>query len=150
MEACIVVDCGAPSLFASWQTYGGGIYNSGTLWMDNCRVSRCYAVGTGSDGLGGGGILNEGNLTISTSVIESCSAGGEEEGGGIQNFGTAVLCGCTVSNCEGYYGGGIESQAGILAITNSTIVDCFSDFGGGLFLGAGGTEFTCGLYDSEK
>jgi hypothetical protein len=143
MEACIVVDCGAPSLFASWQTYGGGIYNSGTLWMDNCRVSRCYAVGTGSDGLGGGGILNERNLTISASVIESCSAGGEEEGGGIQNFGTAVLCGCTVSNCEGFYGGGIESW-GNLAITNSTIVDCWSDFGGGLFLGAGGPNSLVG------
>ena len=84
MEASVVADCSAISGWGD-PSFGGGIFNDGTLRMRNCRISRCAVAGRG---MGGGGILNEGNLTMSESVIESCAAYGDGDGGGISNRGT--------------------------------------------------------------
>lgn len=142
MEASVVANCGFDPLDYYSAIEGGGIYNSGTLRMTNCRVSSCVANNIGGVAVAGGGILNAGNLTMSASVIESCWTAGEDDGGGMLNQGTAVLCDCMVSNCSGFWGGGIESW-GTLAMTNSIIVNNYcADLGGGLIVG--GTNWLVG------
>ena len=114
MEASIIANSTSGS-YVKDTGGGGGIYNSGTLRMRNCRVSGCWASVAG-------GILNASSLTMNESVVESCGTGIEGDGGGILNGGIAAFCGCTVSNCSAFWGGGIESY-GNLAITNSTIAE---------------------------
>jgi hypothetical protein len=145
MEACAIFDCGfIPAALRNCP--GGGIYNDGALWMTNCGISRCHAA---EDPDAGGGIHNEGTLMMSASVIESCSSTFEGDGGGLLNKGTAVLIDCTVSNCYGFWGGGIESY-GNLAITNSTIIDnyAYDDFGGGII--CWGTNWLVGCTIAEN
>jgi len=135
IEASVVANCGSDPYSPPYGPLtgpGGGIYNSGTLRMTNCRISRCIAMGVDSE-VSGAGVFNVGDLTMSASVIESCRSYADYDGGGIYNAGSAALNGCTVSNCVGFLGGGISSW-GTLAITNSTVVASSADFGGGLFL----------------
>lgn len=70
---------------------GGGIFNAGTLALNNVVVSLC----TMGNQLGGG-IFNSGTLTLTSSQVSDNSAGnpdGEGEpggGGGIYNFGGTI------------------------------------------------------------
>jgi len=75
---------------------GGGIYNQGTLLLNNVSVRSSSATN-------GGGIYNEGTLTIQeedggrSSVFLNTAA---SNGGGIYNQGTLYLCGATVTENE--------------------------------------------------
>ena len=110
---------------------GGGIFNEGTLNVDNSMVSNNTAVGLG------GGIKNPGVLTVNNSNINENSAGGD--GGGIFNFGnggssgptaettpgvpgTAHINDSTVSNnISGSFGGGISNSGGVVYVTSTTV-----------------------------
>jgi hypothetical protein len=83
---------------------GGGIYNAGTLTLNNVTVSGNTA--SSSDGNAqGGGIYNSGTLTVSASVISGNTAtntsGGEAAGGGICNTSGATFFSLTDSTVSG-------------------------------------------------
>ena len=48
---------------------GGGIYNNGTMTVNQCTLSG------NSDGKGGGGIGNDGTLTLFNSIVAGNTAG---------------------------------------------------------------------------
>ncbi len=121
---------------------GGGIYNSGTLNVADCRVT-----GNTTPTSEGGGIDNAGTqLTLTNCQIDNNTA--SFSGGGIiARSGTVKIAKCTVSNnsvtgATGGAGGGIESDCPTLIITNSTFSGNHADnsganSGGGIYVGAG-------------
>jgi len=93
-----------------------GIFNGGTLSLNNCTV-------TGNSGDAGGGIRNYGLLGVTNSTISGNSAG---HGGGIYNHPTGSLtlhsttiCSNTIFGSIG--GGGIQNNSGIVNVRNSII-----------------------------
>src|SRR5262249_7751540 len=48
---------------------GGGIYNNGTLTLNNATVSSNYTHTDGFGGGGGGGIYNSGTLTLNNTTV---------------------------------------------------------------------------------
>ena len=93
---------------------GGGIWNNGTLVLNNSTVS-------GNTGGGGSGIFNSfGTITLTNSTI-SANTGGR--GSGIfNNRGTITLTNSTISgNLADTSGGGLMNQ-GPMTILNITIV----------------------------
>src|SRR5208337_2094148 len=116
---------------------GGGIFNAGTLTVNNSTFTDNYAYD-------GGGISNYGTLTVNNSTFTDNSSHGG--GGGIFNDpGTLTVNNSTFTNnsapdgTDQGYGGGICNQGGsALNITNSTFTDN-SAFGGGGISSNGGT-----------
>ena len=100
--------------------WGGGIYNAGTLTLNNSTVSSNSAGIFGDIGnASGGGIGNAGTLTLNNSTVSSNTTNGY--GGGIYNLGTLTLNNSTVSgNSAGVYGGGIYN--GSVGVANSSTV----------------------------
>jgi len=105
---------------------GGGIANDGTLTMDNCTISD------NSSGANGGGVANTGMLTITNSTISGNTASSKQSsGGGIANTGMLTVTNSTISGNQSNHGtflsgqssgGGIANfDSGTLTITNSTV-----------------------------
>ncbi len=140
--------CGAMPCIVSGNSgdFGGGIYNTGDLSLDNTVVDGNFAAERGggiysiaaastvtltggssvvnnhaSDG--GGGIVNDegGTLDVGLGTVISNNLGGDA-GGGLLNYGTANLLGGNGENEE------------IIVENNSS-----SDAGGGILNGTGGT-----------
>jgi uncharacterized repeat protein (TIGR01451 family) len=118
-----------------YDTYGGGIFNGGTLYLTDSTVSGNVADSSG------GGIYNSGTLTINNSSISGNTAGPESlyantGGGGIYNSsGTLVLNNSTVSQNKilgSYYGSSINHSWGSLIVNNSTISD--NSNGAGIYI----------------
>ena len=111
--------------------FGGGIFNSGTLTLNQCTLSGNSATGTRGYAGGGGGIDNEGTLTLN-----QCTLSGNYAvfGGGISNNGTLTLNQCTLSgnSASGYggFGGGI-SNGGTLTLNQCTLSGNTAGSGGG-------------------
>ncbi len=114
---------------------GGGIYNSGTLTVTDSTIS-----GNESFYPGGGGIFNNGTLAVTHSLISgNHTTGRGDDGGGIDNQGTASLADCTltgnsedsidnlgrmtVTDCaiSGNAGDGVFNLSGPLTVTGCTI-----------------------------
>jgi len=123
-------------------TYGGGIYNSGTLTIVSSVVSGNLAGGLRGQRGHGGGIYNSGRLTINNTTISGNRAGCGNycsgQGGGIFNDSSGSLiienssitgnsAGATLSVA---YGGGIYNS-GRVAINNSTVGGNTASFGQG-------------------
>ncbi len=98
--------------------------------------------------ISGGGIYNTGYLEVISSTIQENIGG--TGGGGINNYGTAIIHQSTiVSNSAPYdgLGGGIYNS-GVLTLTNSTVkgnsalVDEFGSNAGGVFNGGEYAEIT--------
>jgi hypothetical protein len=127
---------------------GGGINNSGTLVLNNNKISRNtanqYFAGQG------GGIYNNGTLTINKSTISgntaaASSSGIAGQGAGINNARTLVINKSTISGntatggYDGGVGGGMFNYFGTVTINDSTIsgnsaTDGTSRaYGGGIF-----------------
>ncbi len=123
---------------------GGGIYNSGTLALTNCVITRCRS------GQGGAGYSYQFFLGS-----PGCSSGGPGgNGGGIYNAGTLTLAACTLSyNTNGSGGGGGSARvsgyagaaggnggsgAGIYDAGAVTLIACTFGFNSGGDGGAGG------------
>ncbi|MBE7550870.1 MAG: tandem-95 repeat protein [Anaerolineales bacterium] len=106
-------------------SYGGGIYNVGTLTLNYSSVLS----GTASGNFGGG-LKNDGTATLNNSTVGGNSA---EYGGGIYNRGSLILNNSTISgNIAKKYGGGIKNQ-GTLKLNNATIsTNTTEDKGGGV------------------
>ncbi len=105
-------------------TYGGGIFNEGTLTAGGSSFTGNTA--------GGGGIYNSGTASLSDDTLAGNMAG--SGGGGLNNTGTMSLSGSTITantTPDGGIGGGIDNS-GALTITTSTISDNTAYDGGGL------------------
>ncbi len=105
-------------------SYGGGIYNSGTLTMTDCAI-------TGNSSQGGGGIYTEWNLTIVRSAISGNT--GLLGGGGIFVADELLsITGSTIShNIAHGDGGGISALGSVVLLTNTTISANSADGDGG-------------------
>ncbi len=89
--------------------YGGGIYNDGTVTLNNFTINGNTALSKG------GGIYNTAiaNLTLNSSTVSKNTAG---SGGGIcTQEGKVTLNNSTVSENTASSGGGIDSASGDLA-----------------------------------
>ena len=106
---------------------GGGIYNSGTMTLNQVIVNNNNAVFSGGGGgeTSGGGISNTGTMIIIAGTVQSNM--GFWSAGGIYNTGMLTITGSTISNNHtgnpghfGAYGGGIVN-GGTMTIQDSTI-----------------------------
>ncbi len=108
---------------------GGGIYNAGTLSINNSTVS-------GNRGRFGGGILNSGTLSINNSTLSNNTG---SYGGGICGGGTLDITNSTFSgNTATEQGGGIYGGNPV-SISHSTFTANTATSGGGGIYRTGGT-----------
>lgn len=113
-----------------FSAFGGGIANSGILYLKDSTVSNCNANG-------GGGIFNEGTLTLSSSTVFNNSTF-FKGGGGVLNHHLLNLFNSTISgNTTVSIGGGLSiDYGGTIRLTNSTIYgNSSSGEGGGVYGG---------------
>jgi hypothetical protein len=103
---------------------GGGIYNEGTLDLNNVLIG----ANTASDG---GGIYNTGTVTMNSgSTITSNTA---TNGGGIENVGTVYMnSGSTITSNTASIGGGGIDNAGTVIMTGGLITGNKAHWGGGI------------------
>ena len=135
-------------------TIAGGIGNLGTLTLNNSTISDNTTNNSG------GGIYNGGILTITKSTV-SGNIATNGEGGGIENFGSlkilnssiignTAIYGAGISNgdapltlinsivsgndasSQGYGGGILNRNGGLLTLTNSTVSSNTAGYGGGI------------------
>jgi parallel beta-helix repeat protein len=111
----------------------GGIWSDGTLTLNRCRVLYNYAGGDPTS-VSGSGILNSGTMTINNCEISRNTS--SSPGAGIHNFGTL-----SVFNTTLWYNYSQSGAGGILNAGSLTLVNC--TIAGNLANGAGG-----GLYQS--
>jgi hypothetical protein len=133
---------------------GGGIYNAGTLLLNNVSVYDNAVVASQSKG---GGIYNSGTLTLLGTRVESNSATSMwSYGGGLCNDGGTVTVESSffgynsASSASEARGGGIYSQGGSLTLEDvnflmNTTGGNFTASGGGLYL-SGGTAALTGVH----
>ena len=104
--------------------YGGGIYNSATLTLNNVMVSGNHAA------ISGGGIRNDGTLTLTNDTVRGNTA--NTAGGGIDNTFDLTLNAVTVSGNTANSGGGISNDFD-MTLTNVTVSGNIAHtFGGGI------------------
>ena len=92
--------------------YGGGIYTSGDIIVEDCNISK---NSVGGDYDSGGGIYSESNIVVKNSIISHNSAG--YKGGGFYTDRDAVVTNSTLSYNSAEYGGGFSSNNAV--VTNS-------------------------------
>ena len=126
------------SLQDSHASQGGGLDNTGTATLNDCRIMNNSSTG------GGGGVVNRKGATL---LCESCCIALNQttpaSGGGIWNIGTLTVRNCTIASnsatavlnrytaAKSYNGGGIMN-AGLLQLQSTTICanQATSDGGG--------------------
>jgi uncharacterized repeat protein (TIGR01451 family) len=114
---------------------GGGIYNAGTLTVQNCTLSSNTA--TGGMNTGGGGIHNDGALTVRNSTLTGNAATNGGDGGGIyvDDGSSLMLQNSTLSGNTASAGGGIQNYWGTVTLQNSTLANNTASWtGGGIHL----------------
>src|SRR6267142_3445532 len=123
---------------------GGGIYNSGTMTLNQVIVNNNNAVycQCGNGVPSGGGISNTGTMIINAGTVQSNM--GYWSAGGIYNTGMLTITGSTIVNNQtgdtghfGSIGGGIFND-GTMTIQDSTIRGNRATLGGDLHGGEGG------------
>ncbi len=103
--------------------FGGGIWNTGELWVYDSTVSN-------NDSNRAGGIRNSGNMNLRNVTVSGNTVHSPEAGvGGISQNGFAVLNNVTVTNNTGrgnnlgsFRGGGIQTSVGELTVMKNSIV----------------------------
>jgi len=130
------------------ETWGGGIYNEGTLSLASCEISEntalCY----------GGGIYNAGTLNVLDSAIVNNSIpeyDGGCGGGLFSRLGVIDVSGSTVAgNSSAGDGGGIACVGSTLTVANSTVSgNSAAVLGGGIMVAYATTDLTgCTVSDN--
>jgi hypothetical protein len=93
-------------------SFGGGIFNGGTLTVSNTTLSGNSASGSFPFSGFGGGIFNRlGTLTVTNSTLSDNSAtvGGGNGGGISNNLGTVTVTNSTLSGNSATVGGGLDT-----------------------------------------
>jgi hypothetical protein len=159
------------TISGGYATFGGGIFNHGTLLLNNDTLSGNTATNNG------GGIFNVAAMTIldstisdnratynggfcefgaQTTIINSTVSGNvaSQNGGGIGNSGPLTVISCTISgNSAPDFASGIDCRSTISVqdtiIAGNTGAPDFSDYYGGMLtdkgynlVGSGGSEWT--------
>jgi len=114
-----------------YRAYGGAIFNSGTLTIQNCSIianssgnGGLGAIGVSQPGGSGGGIYNEGYARLSDCIVSGNNTGNGAgpdnfglansggNGAGIYNSGIIILDNCIISNniCGRGGIGGVQSE----------------------------------------
>jgi hypothetical protein len=107
-------------------SYGGGLFNDGTLTLINSIVS-------GNSAIEGGGLFTRYGTAMLTSSTISGNSSSHNGGGIMNNIDPLTLTNSTVSgNSTGYRGGGLFTN-GPLTLTNSTVSGNSASHGGGLY-----------------
>ncbi|MEJ6486802.1 Calx-beta domain-containing protein [Nostoc punctiforme UO1] len=112
---------------------GGGIYNSGVVYLRNgSTISNNIAAGGSSQE--GGGIYNSNGTVIAINSTISNNQGGVY-GGGISTInGSVTLINTTVSGNSAGNGGGIRSSSTSVALLNTTVSgNSANSRGGGIY-----------------
>ena len=112
-------------------SFGGCIFNHGTLTLQNSVVTNCSAFNFG------GAIFNDFLLTLVGSTVSSSQAQ-NGVGGGIANELDVTLVNSSIVNNSAETGGGVSSENGAINAINSTIAGNTANNGGGLYEGAKG------------
>ncbi|MGD8489771.1 MAG: hypothetical protein PVI68_12200, partial [Anaerolineae bacterium] len=122
------------TLSANMATSGGGIYNGGTLILQNSALG---GVGAGNSALTGGGLYNSsGTATLDGSRVEANTA---TYGAGIHNQATltlqngSIIGGPGAGNQATGVGGGLRSVAGVTTVDDSIISANTATKGGGVY-----------------
>lgn len=140
--------------------YGGGVFNGGTMTMENSPTISLNDKYGSSEKLDGTGIYNGGTLTMNSGTIKDHTGhhggavyvasgktfnmnGGTLEGnkskggsgGAVYALGTFNMNGGTINNnSTGNLGGGVYiPEGGKFNMTNATISNCSGAHGGGVF-----------------
>ena len=118
---------------------GHSVYNSGTMEMDNCRISeagRNLPSNTDFDQTDGGAIYNLGTLQMNSCIITNCRA---RHAGGFYNLGSATLTGCMIESCSVWpeCGWAAGRNTGHLTMSGCLVADNYADYIGGI--GSSGT-----------
>jgi hypothetical protein len=109
--------------FVAAPAVGGGIYNEGSLTLNNTAITGNNAS------YGGGGIYTKGSSALTNTTISQNNT--DNNGGGLSTEGTTTTTNCTFSqNHAGSYGAGIENL-GSLTIRSSTVDNNHAQSGGG-------------------
>jgi RHS repeat-associated protein len=127
---------------------GAGIYNGGTLTVNDCSIVGNTAIS--QSGVLGGGVLNGGTLTLNDSIVSGNTAistldmsANAAYGGGIANARTLSVNRCTISgnSARAEYnasGGGVINFGGNAAMTlSASTISGNTSFGGAASSGAG-------------
>ncbi len=109
--------------------YGGGIYNNGTLTLNDVILSGNTSV------FGGGGMYNNQAVTLNNVTLATNTSG---DGGGVFNTGTGniTLNNVTLSGNQANYGGGMFNN-GLAQLTNVTLANNSAQAGGGVLHNSG-------------
>jgi hypothetical protein len=96
-------------------SYGGGIFNQGTVTLTGCTMRDNMASGPG------GALFNSGQATLTDCTVHGNSA---SVGGGIDNAGQLTATSVTLSGNSAVTGGGLANAAGATAtVSGSSIID---------------------------
>jgi CSLREA domain-containing protein len=104
-------------------SFGGGIYNTGTLTVSNSAVSLNRA----------GGLFNKGGMLVNNSTVSGNYAG--SDGGGIDNDsgGRLILTNSTVSGNGAGFGGGLYNATTAIVANSTVSNNNGSTLGGGIY-----------------
>ncbi len=123
----LTITGGNASVNLSGSFGGGGIFNSGTLTLQNDIITANTA------GTYGGGLYNAGtgNVTVSGSAFTSDSA---QLGGGFFNTGTVSVSGSAfIGDSASSNGGGFYNQSTVTVTTSTFSTDTAGGNGGGFY-----------------
>lgn len=123
------------------ETPGGGILNSGTIYIKDSMVSRNAARH-------GGGFLNSGTMVIENSCFSENRSLSDNGGGGAgENQGQLYINNCTFANNKSTeLGGAINDYGGMAYIMNSTFsgnISYSTEYGGGALRGSKSVVVNC-------
>ena len=116
--------------------YGGGIFNGGTLYIQNVSAVRSNTAAYGGGIHNGGGYNNyDGTVIVDNSIIVANSA---DLGGGIWSQGTLTIQnGSLIGGADGgnsaERGGGIYNHSGTLTLSETNVCANQAQWGGGLY-----------------
>ena len=130
--------------------YGGGIWNSGTLMVQNDSTISDNSATQKSGGILvggiGGGIWNEGTATINSSTLSENQAG--NNGGGIFNESELIVRNSSFTdNSSDLLGGGVSSDGihdGTTVMGGSVIIESSTFSGNSAVLSGGGIVIASG------
>lgn len=108
---------------------GNGIYNLGTLYLDNAIIDSNEGDGDAEVGA----IYNNGDMTISNSIISNNEG---YYGGGVYNDGVMIITESEIRGNLASKGAGIYNH-GILTVEKVLVELNTADEGGGIFIEAG-------------